>query len=102
MNNLKPRKPFLNKTSKFFRKSNKIYDDSLNINISAMTQPNNNKQGWIFDCHYCKHKTHNSIKCYYIYEIYVCNNCQTKYKKDNKKLHELAKYCKEIANKKIK
>lgn len=97
-----------NKTKKIFtsnnfcKKSNKIIDSNTIINISALTQPTSYKQGWIFQCYNCNYKTTSTIRCYHVYEIYMCNNCQLKYKNDNKKFNELAKYCRYIANKKTK
>ena len=69
-------------------------------NISAITQPKLQFNGWIFECFNCYMKTGNYIICDMKYEIYICKHC---IKKDinNRLSLSATKFCRKISATKI-
>lgn len=86
-----------------FNKKRKVMDISSIYNISAITQPKEVFNGWIFRCNECGSKTSNSIICDSKYELYICRKCIASKSIIGKTmlLHRSIKYCKEVAKTKI-
>lgn len=80
-------------------KRHKAIDEQLIYNISAITQPHEIFNGWIFECKKCGQKTSNSIILDSKYELYICRVCisRSSISSKIKLLHNSTKYCRNIA-----